>query len=273
MSSLGYHLCIRLADGSAIARDAPERRTLAEVVLDKGVKTDLHCFALPDTHLHMSALCDKVQPGELCRRVGISLKRQLRTQAGFQMYPPIPIQDQRHLEQLTRYILTQHQRHQVHADPFREATNLPDLLGLRAIGGEYTLANLRRLLPRLSREHLLEWLGAPGLRPDLAPLAPEGLWRSLAEAACRAACLPDLSGSGARAVAARRAVLEIAGGRLPKCKLGELLGIAPRTVHWLGRQAPDPALVRATMLQLALGARLDGALTQSRGALLNGAHT
>jgi hypothetical protein len=54
--------------------------------------------------------------------------------------------------------LTQIKRHGVtHLDPLLEATNLPDLLGLRSVG-RYTAANVRRVLPRIQRGQLLEML-------------------------------------------------------------------------------------------------------------------
>ena len=257
MSQLGFHLCIHLLDGSVIAKDARERRTVARVVLAQGAIAGLYVFSLPDTHLHMGARCEDLEPGELCRRVGISLKRQLGLDKGFVLYPPIAVRDQRHQEQLLRYILTQHQHHRVLADPFRESSNLPDLLGLRAIGASYTAQNLGRLLPRLSRETLLGWLGAPWLRPDTTSMRSEDLAGALAQAACRAACLPDLRGSHPLTVAVRRAATQVALDRLSVAQLAPHLGVAPRTLMWLRHRPADPELVHAIRMQLALGTHLE----------------
>ncbi|MDY0002184.1 MAG: hypothetical protein RBU30_12875 [Polyangia bacterium] len=264
MSRLGYHLCIRLRDRGVIARDAVERRLVARAVLRHGKEAGLHSFALPDTHLHMGQLGGHMAPGELCRRVEITLTKQLGLKVGFEMLTPIPIRDQAHLEQVARYILTQHVRHQVAADPFRESTNLPDILGLRVIGGDYSLNNLRSVLPRLTYETVLAWLGAQGLPSLSEPLLLERLERAkvalgaetlattLREAGLRAACLPDLLGSRPLVVATRRALIEVAGNCLPPRLLALALGIDPGSLTWLRRRPARPELVKAIRLQLCL---------------------
>jgi hypothetical protein len=259
MAHLGYHIRTHLADGSVIARDARERRIVAQVVLDQGRDAGLHTFSLPDAHLHLGADCAACEPGELSRRIAISLKKRLDLRSRFEMYPLIMIRDQDHLEKVVRYILTQHDRHGVLVDPFRESTNLPDLLGLRVIGGDYTQLNLRRLLPRLTRDRVLRWFGFPELRPADQPLA------CLVEATCRAVALPDLRGSQAVTVAARRAAVAVARSRLSTESLAALLGVAPRTVQWLRKDQADPAVVRAIQLQLAAQAALDCRPVAARG--------
>jgi hypothetical protein len=249
LSDLGYHVRLRPKEHLLIAHTPEERRIAAEVVLEQGRPARLVAFALPDSHLHALAICSRAEAGRLAQRIGSSLTQRLGLECGFEQYAPKPIQNLGHLGNTVRYILTQDARHGAGADPFREACNLPDLLGLRPLGA-YTAANLRICMPRLKREVLLEWLGAPNLEPRDQPLD------GIAAAALRAAALVSPEGISPRVVAARRAAAVVIGRQTNLETLGRLLGISSSSAFRLRSQAADPALVTAIRLQLGLEARL-----------------
>lgn len=257
MSELGYHVCLRLKEPRVIVSDAKERRTLARVVLEQGRSVGLLAFHMPDTHLHAALLCDRVGAGSFSQRVGSSLRQRLGLGVGFAQYEPKPIEDGRHLGNLVRYILCQPERHGVDADPFREASNLPDLLGLRDLGA-HTIQTLRAWLPRLGRGELVQWLGVPGLEPCDGP--PE----RVPEAALRATGLVSFRGRSNRTLAARRAAVAVLGRRLSVPWIVEQLCTNERSVCWLRAQSASPALVSAIRLQLGLEEQLGLLCSQDR---------
>jgi hypothetical protein len=77
---------------------------------------------------------DRVAAGELVRRVQLGLQGVLRPGDGFERARVRPIVDQQHLERTCWYIQRQRDSHGCGHDPFHEASNLPDLLGLRVCG-------------------------------------------------------------------------------------------------------------------------------------------
>jgi hypothetical protein len=125
------------------------------VVLHQGRPDGLLAFSLPDTHLHIEALCGKRAASRLCQRIAASLKQRLSLPVSNITYPHEPIRNQNHLYNTLRYDLTQHERHGLDAATILEATNLPDLVGFRIVGA-YTRENVRRCLPRIRDETLME---------------------------------------------------------------------------------------------------------------------
>jgi hypothetical protein len=249
MRELGYHIRIRLKDHRNIATSPEERRIVARVVLRLGKQANLLTFSVPANHLHAHALCDRAAAGQLSRRIGASLKQRLLLPVGFVHYEPKPITDPFHLGNTALYILGQTRRHGVHSDPFCEASNLPDLLGLRLVG-RHTIPLLKECLPRLGRRPLVDCLGVDELYPMEGP--PE----DLLQAALRAACIPDLEQRTNQALEARRAVARLAGHRISLTELGQLLGVCPVTACRLRSAPADPNLLRAIGLQLGLQAQL-----------------
>ncbi|MFN2168145.1 MAG: hypothetical protein ACK2U9_18030 [Anaerolineae bacterium] len=249
MAPLGHHIRIRLEDSRVIAHSADQQRVVARVVLAQGQACGLLAFGLPDTHLHLQARCDLRAAGRLSQRVGASLKQRLGLPVRFVTYPHEPIRDQRHLFNTLRYVLTQHVRHGLDPRAVLEATNLPDLIGLRLLGG-YTRDHIARCLPRVQRATFLEWAGLTGLQSAEGPL-DEVLAATLA-----ATALPRLTGRSVPVLQARRALMEVVGPRLPTADLAALLGVTERTLYRFKHHPVDMALVRAIRLQLGLR-RLD----------------
>jgi hypothetical protein len=142
-------------------------------------------------------------------------------------------------------VLRQPLHHQLPLEPRREASNLPDLLGLRRLGS-YTRVNVRRHLPRVRRADLLALLGVTEL------LSARGPAEWMVEAALAASALPDLTGKSPEAVAARRAVVLLAKGRVPSRTVAGWLRVSERAVLDLRRAGADPELVEAIERQLYL---------------------
>lgn len=245
MSALGEHVICRLRNDGPIATSTERRRELARVVLEIGRDFDLLSFALSDTHLH-NAKGALGSGGELARRVEISLTRRFGFEVGFARVHVEPVRDIWHLYNTFTYVLRQDRRHSLpDYDPLREASNLPDLLGLRGLGG-YTAGNVRRYLPRVTRGQLLQLLGVPELAPADGPLD------RIVRAATAAVCRPHLAGCSREVCAARRAVIEIARDRLHVKQLAELLDVHRATIHRLCQIPPDPVLIQQVRLQLGL---------------------
>jgi hypothetical protein len=246
MAELGQHIILRLEDDRVIAPTAAARRILARAVLEVARP---HCplaFNGVDTHLHLETAGSGAQASELARRLKLSLVPRLGLEVGFAPARIKPILDQHHLRRTFAYILRQHDHHGYDEDPHHDASNLPDLLGLRLVGG-YTAANVRSLLPRVRRADLLAALGLSSLEsPAEIPLA------LLADAAAAAAALPALTGRSVEVVEARRAAVHVAGDHHDSSALARALGCSPRTIRRLRSEPALEPLTRAVALQLHL---------------------
>lgn len=255
MNEIGFHVRTSLEDRRVIAPGVAERRALARAVLRIGRDYRLAAFRAPDDHLHMLPLCDRRQAGQLVRRVEIALQRCLALPVGFE--PPYikPLADQRHGYGTFRYIMRQDEHHGLEVDPWGEASNLPDLLGLRLLGG-YTSFTVGQFFPRITEEELASRLGirAAQLRE---PMRPDRALEDLAEAAAAAAALPDLRGRSAEVVAARQAAMVAVVPGVRASVLAKRLGVTPRVVQRQRALPHDPMLVEAVQRQL----RLRGATT------------
>lgn len=250
MSSLAQHVMMRLRDDRVIAPTIQEQRIVASVVLEKGRHHQLLAFSAADSHLHVEPACDRGAALEMCRRIEGSLKRKLQLEVGFAPAHLKPIQSQRHLAKTFDYILRQDKRHGlVSLDPGREASNLPDLLGMRVLG-QYTAANVKALLPRTQRVQLLEHYGLEELVPQAEPL------HLLLPSAAAAIGRENLNGQSPDQLAARRAVLEILHGRMLWTEAATLLGVSRRTVYRLRDRPVDKMLAKAILLQVCLRAHL-----------------
>ncbi|HZO16374.1 MAG TPA: hypothetical protein VFB62_24035 [Polyangiaceae bacterium] len=229
-----------------IAPSAAARRLFARVMwrMTRGFWT--LAFAAADTHAHLEvARCGRRDAGELARRIELSLGRVLELPVGFEPARIKEIRDQGHLGGVFRYTLRQDRHHGVDVDPMRDATNLPDLLGLR-IGGEHTVAAVRELLPRVQREELMSFyepLGAPGeiVLADLADAAAASVARDLRDP---------------RAARARVAAVHAVDASTQELALA--LGLDARSVRRLRQRRPDNSHVVAIQRQLLLRARLRG---------------
>jgi hypothetical protein len=248
MTPLAQHISCRLRNDGPIADTLEKRCLLSRAVLEIGRELDLLSFGAVDTHLHM-AKAGATGGEELGRRVEISLARTIAVGVGFERARVWPVNDIWHLYRLFEYTLKQGPHHGVGGGALLEATNLPDLLGMRLVGA-YTLGIVKRLLPRVQRARLLGLAGLAELVPADGPL------ELIPAAAAAALCRSALDGRLPEVTAARRAAIELVGDRLTAAALAELLGVHRATLHRL-REAPvDGALLSAIRLQL--GARAGG---------------
>lgn len=255
MKPIAHHIRLRLRADRVIAPSTREQRLLATAALKLGRLFVLLAFRAADTHIHLQAACDGAAACEYGRRLAISLQRRLSIGVGFEPTYVQPILDQRHLVRTFFYILRQHTRHGLSNDPLHEASNIPDLLGLR-INGRYTAGNVRAKLPRVTRPMLLEQLGCAELATS--DDRPEDVcFDHLADAAAAAIGEPELRGRSSRIVAARRAAAHVAAPDLPSERIAQHLGIARRTVDRLLTEPAPAELVRAVTLQLAARAQRD----------------
>jgi len=242
---------MRLHDSRVIASDPRELRTIAISFLTVGKPFHLLAFRAADTHIHALVLDDFVGAGEFARRVEISMQRRLRPGVGFSEVHRKRVLDQAHLRNTFNYVLRNPARHDAQMDPLGEASNLPDLMGLRLLG-EWTLDLTRAALPRVQVRELVDHLPvrSAGARVD------ERLLAESAEAA--AGLLPG--GLAHRAPSARQGGLPreaaiAAVHALPEetvAATARRLALSSRTVERFRTVEPDAALLRATRGQLNL---------------------
>lgn len=225
----------------------------------EGARGGLLAFGQADNHLHIATASDRRLAGKYAHAVEVSLRRRLPLDAPFTPAFVKPIDDGRHLYSTFRYVLRQPARHGLDDDPLREASNLPDLLGLRAIGA-YSRANVRRFLPRIRRTDLLELLGVLELAPSDTPLD------RVVEATLAATALPDLAGSSPDVLAARCALVEVVGDRIAAATLSARVGVSRRTLCRVKATRGAEELVTAIRLQLGLLSQLPGASTHPNAA-------
>jgi hypothetical protein len=247
---IGWHLTLRMHrdHDRVIATTLAEIRIAAWLFLRLGRKADLLAFGVADTHMHAVVACDRARAGRFVHDLEVALRYRLRLPVPFAPARFTPIERQRHLHNALGYAFRQDDRHGLGRDPFREGTNLPDLLGARAFGA-WTTAGLRALLPRIGRRDLLPHL--PWAAALEQPTDPASL-HLLREAAAAVALVPHLDGRRPLVVATRRAAVHLALRHLGPTRVARLLGISRATVHRLRAQRTDPALTRALELQLRM---------------------
>jgi len=244
-SALGWHIIMHPRDRRVLGQTVQDRRLISQIVLDKSHNHGLLVFRAADTHVHEEVACDREAAGDLAQRVESSLTLRLKIDVGF-CSEILPIRTQQHLAHVFHYILKQEPHHGTEVDPCHEASCLPDLVALRPMG-RYVASNVRRLLPRVTREDLLEHFGLQQL-DEAAGGGPQ----EVLEAALAAAGLPRLAGHGASANQVRRAVLAVLGRSVTGRVLAQLLRVSERTIMRLRQQPADETMVRATCLQVTL---------------------
>jgi hypothetical protein len=242
MSTLGHEILIRTKHDEDLASSRRRRLHVARVVLRQAKQDRLLAFRLQRARIFLVVVADRGPAGQLARRIEIALARGLGLTDGFARAEPRPIDKQWLLGRTFSRVLGMGDPQ---ADPLHEGSNLPDLLGLR-LPGRYTAASVRRLLPRVHREELLQHLGVPELQPANGPL------EYLLPAAAAALGHCPLEARSSQRSAAHRAAIEIVNGRLGTGQLAALLGVSDRTVERLRIGPVDEQLVEATRLQLCL---------------------
>lgn len=246
MEPIGFHVNFRLADARVIAPTTSSQRAAARAVLSAARPYELLGFRVADTHLHLLAVGGRSELTELVRRVKIALHQQLSLKVPFGQAHYEAVHSQGHLERAFWYVLRQDQHHGFQHDPLQEASNLPDLLGLRLLG-LWTTVPARRHLPRVDRGRLLACLGRETLEPE-----PTRDLSLLPEAAAAAIGRDALLGREPDVVAARAAAVHLALELGSAVDCADRLGISARTVRRLHERAPEPRMVRAVALQVAL---------------------
>ncbi len=248
--AIAWHVTLRLDRDydRVIATTIPAIRTAARLFLRFGARAGLLAFGIADTHMHAVLVCDRAAAGRFVHDLEVSLRRWLDLAVPFARARFTPVENQAHLRRAFGYALGQDDRHAIGRDPFREGTNLPDLVGARPAGA-WTRTRVSELLPRETEAGLrarLPW-GA-------ALASPVGLEAMdlLVEAAEAAALAPELRGRTPAVVEARSAAIELAADRVPPGELARLLGISPASVRRLRNRPADPALVKAIRLQLRM---------------------
>lgn len=242
---LGWQVIHALEDRRVLATTPAELRRLARVVVEAAGDT-LLAFRASDNHVHASLLCDRAQAGAYARRVSNTLAV-LPYGAGLEPTHIREIRNQGHLAAQFTYVLGNAEHHGATHDPWFEASNLPDLLGMRGLAVR-SRAVLRKALPRVGRAELLALLGVEGLEPTFDPAL-------LSEAAAAAVAVPDLVGRTPDVVAARVAAAHLAIAHLGVHDADALLGVPARTGVRLRATPPRPGLVRAIGLQIDLRRR------------------
>lgn len=241
MEPLGWHITARLRDDRVIASDAISRRVAATVVLRAGQGSRLMAFRVVDTHVHALLATPRAEAGRFATRALGSLVQALDLPVRFEPARLRPVEDQRHLRNAFDYVLRNHRHHDVAGDTWHDASNLPDLLGLRTVGA-HTIPVVRALLPRVTRDDLLAHLGVREL--GLGPASPE----HLAAAALAASGARSLSGRSVESVAARVAAAHTG---LAAEETAAALGTTSRSIRRLRAAPPDRALVAAILRQCA----------------------
>lgn len=257
---LAWHVIHALDDRRVLASSAEELRIVARTVLVAGGGA-LLCFRGSDNHLHSVLVTDRSTAGVFGRSVANALHHRLRLPVPFEPTRFRPVHDQAHLRNVFGYVLGNAEHHGTVHDPFFEASNLPDLLGLRELGA-LTRTCVRTALPRVDRPRLLDLLGVEALAPRFAP-------EHLVAASCAAVALPTLESRTPEAMAARIAAVHVtANSPLLAKEIEALLGVSARTGARLRSATADAALVAAIGLQMDLRARKNiAALTAPFGEL------
>lgn len=187
---------------------------MAVVVLQALRPFELLAFRCADTHGHLELLGSERDAREAARRALIATNKALALPVGFVPTHAEAIRDQAHLANTFRYVLRQDEHHGFTHDRWLEASNLPDLIGLRTLGA-WSVPHVRRALPRVDRAWLLECAGLAGLDEE------ELDFSRLAEAAA--------------------AAVHLARPHLMSSELSVRLGVTPRALRKLAATPPDDA--------------------------------
>ncbi len=251
MEHLGYHLRFRLESDRLLHCSPDQRRGLVRAVYGTTEEWPVLAWGFTGVHGHLAALVTYAEAGELGRRIEISLQRRHGYGSPFLKIHRKPLEDQHHVFRACLYDMKQREHHGLAADPYLEATSVPDLLGARILGAPL-IARAREHLPELRRSHLLRILDIDDLREADEWASPE----ELAGAAKACFTLRSMEGLAVSVRQARHALVAVAGQDLPAPELADICCCGRRTISRL-RSTPAPARhVRALRRQLDLRARV-----------------
>ncbi|MBM4369704.1 MAG: hypothetical protein FJ102_26070 [Deltaproteobacteria bacterium] len=245
MSSLGFHLVLRLGDDRVIAPSRAARRRWASQLCALARTFEIVAWKLADTHMHIVLRASEAEAHELVRRLRIWVALALSPGVPLEVQRLKPLAGQSHLEAAFHYALRQDDHHGVETDTYQDSSSVLDVLGLRVHAPEMP-RRVREALPRLRREALLQYLSIDTLAEAVYP-------EHLAEAAAGAWAVESLRGRDALAVAARQAAVGAARDIGPVAT-ARALGITPQAACRLAKAIADPREVRAVRLQMAFRA-------------------
>ena len=214
-----------------------------------GREGSLLAFHVSDTHLHVLAAGSREEVGRLARRLELRL---LSVLGGITPPTYTRIEDAPHLEHAFEYILRNDERHGVLPDPWRENSNLPDLLGLRLLASA-TVPRVREHLERVNGPWLRNLAGFPTLDGPLP--APDLIGAEVADIPWSLLGRDHPHDRGRDATGVRAALLHVAAtAGVPRARLRDALAVTDSCVaKALHRPAPPPML-RAVRRQLDLRA-------------------
>ncbi|GDX81701.1 hypothetical protein LBMAG42_35120 [Deltaproteobacteria bacterium] len=209
-------------------------------------------FHVSDTHVHVVVLVDRARAGRLAQALGLALASLFGA--------PLPpagittIEDGGHLRSTFAYVLCNDERHGVVPDPWRENSNLPDLLGARLTAFS-TVAATKSVLPRISGDYLRELAGWSGLPKSTAAttLDLDQAHPQLADATAAIVAHANLSSKHPDLVVARGAAVHVATSfGLSTIALAEILDLTPSTVRRLRHSNPPARTIRTLETQLRM---------------------
>ncbi len=258
LAPIGWHVTLRLDRDfdRVIATTMSQIRNACRLFLRLGRRADLLAFGIADTHMHALLACDRSRAGRFVHDVEVGLRHRLELPVPFARARFTPVERQGHLRNTIGYVFGQDDHHALHRDPFREGTNLCDLLGARTFG-RWTVQRFKELLPRVGRGDLLEHL--PWASALIIPAPPDSL-DLLGEAVEALSLVDDRRSKQPEVVAARTAAVHLGLRHRPAGRVAALLGVGTSTVHRLRKRPEDPRLERALQLQLSMrhAARMEG---------------
>jgi hypothetical protein len=249
-ATLGHHIMLRVDDERTIALSPADHRRAARILLEHGEPRGLLAFRVVGCHVHILAICDRIEAGKLARAVAIALRKVLGIGCPFSRARIKPIADHRHLESTFWYVLRQEKHHRVSADPLHDGSCLPDLIGARvtlarrgsavALGTAMVEA-VAQLLPRVQRRKLVEEIGGAQLDAAIPTL------EHLGDAAAAAFGLADITTRSWVTPLACRAAAHAARGLGTTAQVATQLAITTRSVqrHLLA-PAPEPHILAVT---------------------------
>jgi hypothetical protein len=244
----GTHIVIRLVHDWVLAPSRREQLLLVRMVHPVFGRQPLLAFHCVDTHLHLVLAREHSVAGPIARALENGLRRTITKKVAFETADLVPVADQWHLQNAFWYVLRQIEHHGLVPDPYFEASNIPDLLGLRILGDQ-TRTNVRNFLPRVRVTGLWQLFGGAPPEPEGCPL------EALTVSAAAAVGFEQLVGKHPQIVEAKKAAIRLSRPLHGANRVGQALALGSSTVRRLAAEPVKEELLRAVRLQIALRTR------------------
>lgn len=247
-----WHVTIATVDRMPLFADEKLLRAALQRLAKVSPQTRV-MFSGVDEHLHDLQAGPRDEVGRIAQASALALRPWVS-------HPLAParfrrIEGRRHLGRTVPYLLKQPRHHRLTAHPAQwSGSCFADLVGARCIAP--LGVPLEVLLPRFRRAELWEAVGLPrgGVQPASDARLRSAGASAIAAAAAAAACAdPKIVGRERPVVRARRAVAHAAQqvGITP-ADVAWALGISTRGARALQNAAPDPELLHAIRLRIAI---------------------